>query len=105
MDLFEHADRYPDSPGYRQTDTSKAAAQSMKPTKDLLRAGVLAQFSAHPTNGLTADECAALMQCDKLSIRPRFTELKLDGLIKDTGARRRNDSGRSAIVWRLATKN
>ena len=37
-----------------------------------------------------------------LAIRPRFSELRALGQITDTGARRINDSGRSAIVWRAA---
>jgi len=36
-----------------------------------------------------------------LSIRPRITELVLQGRIFDTGERRRNASGKSAIVWRV----
>jgi predicted ArsR family transcriptional regulator len=103
MDLFEHAERYPNAPGYRQTDTSKAAADSMKPTSNLLQRKVLSLLT--PALCLTADEAADLMGEDKLSIRPRFTELKALGKIEDTGLRRRNESGRSAIVWRLARSN
>jgi hypothetical protein len=35
-----------------------------------------------------------------LSIRPRVAELAAMGEIIDSGARRRNDSGKFAIVWR-----
>lgn len=48
--------------------------------------------------GLTADECAADLRLSPLTVRPRFTELKGDGLIKDTGIRPANRSGRSASV-------
>ena len=101
MDLFEHAERYPNAPGYRRTDTSKEAAEKALPWNLTLRRQILLwmQASGLPT---TADECAARFEIDKLAVRPRFTELKLEGLIEDTGIRRRNDSGRRAIVWRLA---
>jgi len=50
---------------------------------------------------LTADETAALMDKTVLAIRPRFAELHKDGVIRDTGERRRNESGKSAVVWAL----
>jgi predicted ArsR family transcriptional regulator len=103
MDLFEHAERYPQAPGYRQTDTSKAAADSMKPTSALLQGCVVAALTRH--GPMTADECAIALNLDKLSVRPRLTELKEAGRVEDTGTRRRNESGRSAIVWRLARSN
>mgnify|MGYP000322982922 CR=1 FL=1 len=48
--------------------------------------------------GLTADECAAVLGESVLSIRPRFSELLGAGLIRETGQRRRNASGKMADV-------
>jgi predicted HTH transcriptional regulator len=48
---------------------------------------------------MTADQCANLLRIDKLSIRPRFSELAAQGKIIDTGERRPNQSGKRAIVW------
>ncbi|MCH8882314.1 MAG: alpha-hydroxy-acid oxidizing protein [SAR324 cluster bacterium] len=39
---------------------------------------------------------------DKLAIRPRISELSRLGKITDTGRRRRNTSGKSAIVWKAS---
>ncbi len=93
-DLF-----YPASPGYRDTDTSKAAAEAMKPTAATLRARCLRILSYYQA-GLTADAAAEILGISILAARPRFTELKLLGKIYDTGTRRRNASGKSAIVWK-----
>jgi len=35
-----------------------------------------------------------------LSVRPRFTELKLSNQIVDSGERRRNNFNKNIIVWR-----
>ena len=51
---------------------------------------------------MTADEAALFLSIDKLSIRPRFSELNRTGEIVDTGERRANDSGKKAIVWSIS---
>lgn len=53
-------------------------------------------------DGLTADEVALVMGRDRLAIRPRITELKMSGVVRDTGRRRKNRSGRNAAVMVLA---
>lgn len=94
-DLFSFG--YPTSPGYRATDTSFAAAESVD-AKTLQRL-VLNELSKAPA---TADEIADRLRIDKLSVRPRCSELKALGKIADTGVRRQNASGRSAAVFQLA---
>jgi predicted Rossmann fold nucleotide-binding protein DprA/Smf involved in DNA uptake len=91
FDLFT----YPTSPGWKRTDTSREAAQTVNAAT--LRARVLRVLIDGP---LTADECAEALRCPILSIRPRLSELRLQGKVEDTGERRRNDSGKRAIVWR-----
>ena len=54
--------------------------------------------------GLTADEVAEVLDQSILSIRPRLTELGRLGDIEDTGERRKNQSGKKAIVWRMKWK-
>ncbi|PTT79999.1 hypothetical protein DBR41_20695, partial [Pseudomonas sp. HMWF010] len=49
--------------------------------------------------GLTADELASQLELSRYSIQPRTSELKLKGLIRDSGARRPNETGKQAIVW------
>ena len=99
MDLLDWTPRYPSTPGAKATGTSTEAAEAMRPRAGILRAKVLAALRA---KSMTADECADLLRETVLAIRPRFSELRAQNLITDTGDRRINDSGRRAIVWRSA---
>jgi hypothetical protein len=65
-----------------------------------LRAEVLQYFRDH-REGATADEVAYALKESILAVRPRVCELHKMGKIADSGVRRENASGRSAIVWRL----
>jgi len=89
-DLFTLAARYPSAPGHRDTDTSRDAAADMASRVTGLRLAVLGALA----QDRTADECAAVLGESVLAIRPRLTELKRLG-------RRKNASGKRAIVWRL----
>ncbi|MFA9204983.1 MAG: hypothetical protein ACEQSH_00860 [Bacteroidia bacterium] len=51
---------------------------------------------------LIADELAEELDLDRWSIKPRTTELKRKGLIRDSGQGRPNASGKLAIVWIVA---
>lgn len=53
---------------------------------------------------LTADEIAAQLGADILTIRPRCSELFASGLIEPSGLRRKTPRGRTADVWRLRLK-
>jgi hypothetical protein len=92
-DLF----RYPDTPGAQARDTSRAAAEHIAPAASLLRDRALGVLER--SRGLTADQVAGMMGESILSIRPRITELSRLGKIRDSGERRKNASGRAAIVW------
>lgn len=83
--------------GYRMTDTSFAAAAHAANTSEAVRNRVIAAIQS--TGPMTADETARVLDLSVLAVRPRFTELRLTGKIRDTGKRRKNESGRSAIVW------
>lgn len=98
--LFDFAARYPHQPGHRGADTSIEAAEHIAGSCDLIRAQVLELLRQHPA-GLTADECAAMLERSVLSVRPRLTELKALGQIEPSGARRQNASGCSARVMVL----
>lgn len=88
---------YPHTPGSKRDGTSREAAQSIAPRAETLRTKALAMIRKH--NGLTADECAAVLNESVLAIRPRITELSVLKLIRDSGRVRKNASGRKAIVW------
>jgi predicted HTH transcriptional regulator len=91
---------YPYMPGSKERGgTSEAAAQAIAPAASYLRGRVLACLSER--GPATADECAARLDLDILSIRPRFSELAHLGLIVKTGERRPNRSGALANVWRV----
>lgn len=49
--------------------------------------------------GLTADEACEVLRLDRWTIQPRTSELKAKGLIKDSGKRRKNKTGKQAIAW------
>ena len=90
---------YPDHPGHRGVSTSVEAANDLAPRLGKLQKLVLdAVVEACPV-GLTADELAAKVHMDRWSVQPRTTELKLKGLILDSGRRRPNVTGKKAIVW------
>jgi predicted ArsR family transcriptional regulator len=89
---------YPKSPGFKEHETSKQAAEAMQSSAPRLRERVLACLRR---GAMTPDEVADRMGMSVLSIRPRFTELARLGRIIDTGHRRANTSGRQAKVWRV----
>lgn len=98
-DLFD--DRYPDAPGHRGVETSIAAAEAVAPKLGRLQRLALDAIKARGPWGLTADELAEALNLDRYSIQPRTSELRRKLLIADCGLRRRNSSGKAAIVWTL----
>ena len=91
---------YPATPGHKGTaETSRAAAQAIAPKAKTLRDRLLAHFEC---GKFTADEACALERVSVLSGRPRITEAARLGLLKDSGLRRKNASGKTAVVWVLA---
>jgi hypothetical protein len=93
---------YPDAPGFKVPGPSEQAAEAMGSIANKMRAAVLAQFAQYPA-GATADEVAKDLNLSVLSVRPRVSELKRTGKIEQTGARRKNESGMTATVWRIAS--
>lgn len=53
-------------------------------------------------DGATPDEAAATYGCDVTTVRPRFTELKAQGLIYATGQKRPTKSGCMAKVYKVS---
>lgn len=92
-DLFT----YPLAPGFKRPGTSEEAAESVRDV-EFIRGRAYARIKALPR---TADEVARSLGLSVLSVRPRVTELFNLGLIEDSGHRRKNASGRRAIVWRV----
>lgn len=91
---------YPESPGYKERDTSRISAGRAALRAPTLKARCLSQFKSSP-RGFTADEIAAALNETVLSVRPRVAELAKLGWLVDAGYRRENESGHKAIVWIL----
>jgi hypothetical protein len=91
--------RYPNVAGHRGVDTSVDAAAAIQSKLGRLQVLALTAIKAAGQRGLTADELAAALTLDRYSIQPRTSELKLLGQIRDSELRRKNATGKAAIVW------
>ena len=88
---------YPIQPSVGVRDTSRQSAEAIAPRVPTLRERALELIRQTPR---TADECADIMSESILAIRPRVAECVAMGDLVDSGVRRKNSSGRSAIVWK-----
>jgi hypothetical protein len=87
---------YPQGPGWKAQDTSRAAAQGMAPKAMGLRERILAElqhFDGSP------EMLAQRLNEPVMNIRPRLSELLKAGKVRDTGRRALAQGGRKAIVW------
>ena len=92
---------YPHAAGFKGTaETSRQAAEAMAPRLGRLQRMVAEAVKARGVYGLTPEEMAEQHNIDRVSVQPRFSELKLKGLIVDSGRRRSNASSKKkAVVW------
>lgn len=90
---------YPDTPGHRNVETSIDAAAALSPKLGRLQRMAEGAIRDAGEHGLTADELAARLDLDRWSTRPRTSELRRKGVVRDSGQRRPNSSGKLAIVW------
>lgn len=97
--LLDWTPRYPDVPGAKVPGPSQEAAEKVSKRVAYLQSKCLEALRTH--GPLTADEIAEKVGETILSIRPRCSELKRNGKIQKTDARRLNISGCSATVWRI----
>lgn len=86
--------------GYRNTDTSEGAAGKVDSRAGSLRMAVLDVLRAS-SSPLSPDAVADVLNENPLSIRPRFTDLKDAGKIRDSGLRGKTDMGRPCILWEV----
>jgi len=96
---MKHDPIYPNEPGHRWIDTSMEAAAAVAPKCGRLQRLALAAIKDAGPAGMTTDELADHLEVDRGSVQPRTSELRLLGLIRDSGQRRKNRSGIRAIVW------
>ena len=90
---------YPDLPGSKGlSETSSEAAEAIAPAASYWRTKAIVAICSR-RSGFTAEELAAHLGCERVTIQPRTSELRALGSIKDSGERRYNRSGKRAIVW------
>lgn len=95
------ADTYPAAPGYVDTDTSRAAAESIDAAG--LRAIALRHLRAAP-DGLTSDELEAITGWPHQTASARLRELVLRDEAYDSSTRRPTRHGRKAMVRRAVRR-
>jgi hypothetical protein len=92
--------RYPHHPGAKGSDgTSQEAAEAIAPCAKRLRR--IAMHCLSKLGSATVLEAVAVSGVEREALQPRFSELRLAGLVEPTGDRRRNPSGKWAAVLRL----
>ena len=94
-------DKYPYKAGHRKVRTSVKAADEINKQLGRLHKMVLLELEKVYPKGLTTSELANRCNRNLLTIRPRTTELKLQGLIIDTGKTRKNEGGKQEIIYKL----
>lgn len=86
-------------PGHRGVDTSIEAAKKIAPLTGTIKNRLAEAYRLAGERGAINDEAAAVIDLEYWKARPRTTELKNAGVIKDSGRRRDSQSGVSSIVW------
>lgn len=91
---------YPSDPGSKASGTSQDAAEAIAGHAKTVRGRVLAFLRERHPVAFSADQIAAELNEDILSVRPRVSELRRSNMIEPTAERRTNKSGMSAQCWR-----
>lgn len=89
---------YPHKPGFKQRDTSKAAAKAVNGRHREVWDRILEKLRQYELN---VDELASMLDLDAFYLRPRVSELAKQGVIVDSGIRREGDRGKKMICWRV----
>lgn len=86
-------------PAQRHSETSKAAAEAIKPRVEIYRERILAEIKRSGALGRTDGELQEQLAMNGSTQRPRRIELVDAGLVKDSGRTRKSASGRACVVW------
>jgi len=90
----------PDGIGYQSTDTSKFAATSNVEHKKTIRDQVL-ELLTTTNDQMSVEQVSECLGRAQVSVQPRLTELKNDGLVEDSGQRRQTKWGKPSIMWQI----
>lgn len=89
---------YPTTPGYQDTDTSRAAAEAVKPKAAWVRARVIDCLTRQ--GPMTTVQIAKAIGMAYETVQPRLSESRALDQVHDTGRRGPSrDPGKTAIVW------
>jgi hypothetical protein len=97
VDLFTEIDR--DPPAVRGSETSREAAEEIRPHLNRLEAVVLDAVRASGMDGLTDEEGIDATRLSPSTYRPRRVRMVELGRVVDSGRKRATASGRLAVVW------
>ena len=100
---FDFKDKYPYKAGHRGHRNSIVSANETNKKLKRLQKQILIELYKNP-KGLIGSELANILKVSILTIRPRTTELKLLGLIKDIEKDRKNDGGKPEAVFQLRSE-
>lgn len=98
-----YTDQKPVGAGYKAAGTSAEAARHIKPSVKIIRARIT-DYMRRFARPVSADDVAEGIGMSILSVRPRFSEMRTDGLIEQSGERGINASGRTCALWVLAKR-
>lgn len=96
---YQKQSRYPYHAGYKGRSTSKEAADKINMQYPRQKFAIEDVFKLGEYNTYTADEVADQLSHNLISVRARITELTHQGLLQDSGERRKNKNNRNVIAW------
>lgn len=88
-------------PHQAHSDTSTAAAEAIAPKFGTITRAVLVELSKYP-HGLTDEEAQNIIGMQGNSYRPCRVTLMDNGLVYDTGDRRKTNQRKDAVVWAVS---
>jgi len=103
QDNFIFKDKYPYKAGHRGHRNSIASANDTDKRLSRLHKKILIELYKHP-KGLIGSELADILNVNLLTIRPRTTELKLQGVIIDTEKNKKNYGGKPESIYKLRSE-
>ena len=89
----------PPAPAQAHSETSKAAARSVKNTRGWIMQRVLDAIRGAGGNGMTDEEIQQMLNLQGNTERPARVALVQQGVVVDSGNKGRTAAGRSAVLW------
>ena len=90
--------RYPEAPGNKGGGASLLAAHKITPAAGSIKERVLACYQRN-RYGMTPDQCAQMINEDKLNVRPRVSELVAEAKLVKTPALHRDVTGKTQHIF------